>query len=129
MRDRRGFTLIESLIAIVILSTVGVGLAQMMVTSVNRGTASGAVAHRAAAMGAEVNRVTSLPPGALANGTTTRTITAPPFPHVITTTAATASGVQTVTITVTPTGPRAISSRSRVITRAAGAASTNPFNP
>lgn len=128
-RDRRGFTLIEILIAIVILGTIGVGLARMMMITASRATNSGAVSYRAAALNAEVSRVASLPPGQLADGTTTRTVTAQPFPYTVTTTAATASGVQTVTVTVTPTGARAIAARSRTITRAGGGASSNPFNP
>lgn len=129
-RGRRGgFTLVEILIAIVILGTVGVGLAQLMVTAARRATSSGDAAYRAAALGAEVSRVTALPAGSLADGTTTTTVTAEPFPHVLTTTAATAGSVQTVTITVTPTGTRAIAARSRTITRLVGSVSTNPFSP
>ncbi len=125
--DRRGFTLIELLIAIVILGTIGVGLARMMMITSTRATNSGAVSYRAAALNAEVSRVTALPAGSLTDGTTTRTVTARPFPHTVTTAASTASGVQTVTITITPTGTRAIPARSRTITRAAGLAATSPF--
>lgn len=127
-RHQRGFTLIEILIAIVILGTVGVGLARLMMTASTRATTSGAVSYRAAALNAEVSRVAALPPGSLADGTTTRTVTAQPFPHTVTTVATTASGLQTVTITITPTGSRAIPARSRTLTRAASA-SYNPFNP
>ncbi len=128
-RGRGGFTLVEILIAIVILGSVGVGLAQLMVTAAQRATSSGAVAYRAAALSAEVSRVTALPPGRLADGTTTTTVTAQPFPHTLTTTAATSGSIQTVTITVTPTGTRAIAARSRTITRLTTTASSNPFSP
>jgi hypothetical protein len=46
----------------------------------------------------------------------------------VTTVAATASGLQTVTITITPTGPRAIAPRSRSVIRAASGAATSPFS-
>lgn len=124
---REGFTLIEILIAIVILGSVGVGISQLMFTSARRSANAGAIAYRAAALATEVSRVTAIPAGGLADGTTTRTVTAQPFPHTITTTAATSSGLQTVTITVTPTGARAIAARSRTITRVASAAGPNPF--
>lgn len=127
-RREAGFTLIEILIAIVILGTVGIGLARLMMVTATRATNSGAASYRAAALNTEVSRVAALPPGSLTDGTTTRTVTARPFPHTVTTEANTASGVQTVTITVTPTGARAIAARSRVITRATSA-SYNPFNP
>lgn len=126
-RGRDGFTLIEILIAIVILGSVGVGIAQLMWNASRRASDSGAVAYRAAALAAEVSRVTAIPAGGLADGTTTRTVTARPFPHTITTVASTASGVQTVTITVTPTGARAIAARSRTIVRNASS-TPSPFS-
>ena len=127
LRRTGGFTLIEVLIAIVILGGVGVGIAQLMFTSATRSTNAGAISYRAAALATEVSRVTALPAGALSNGTTTRSITARPFPHTVTTVAATASGIQTVTITITPTGPKAIAARSRTISRAASTSGPNPF--
>ena len=126
-RRRGGFTLIEILVAIVILGSVGVGIAQLMFTSANRSTNAGAISYRAAALATEVSRITALPPASLADGSTTRTVTALPFPHTVTTAASTASGLQTVTITITPTGPKAIAPRSRTITRAMNTSGPNPF--
>ena len=127
-RRRGGFTLIEILIAIVILGSVGVGIAKLMFTSATRSGNAGAIAYRAAALSTEVSRVTAIPATTLADGTTTRTVTAQPFPHTVTTVAATASGLQTVTITITPTGARAIPARSRTVIRAASGAATSPFS-
>jgi prepilin-type N-terminal cleavage/methylation domain-containing protein len=124
---RGGFTLIEVLIAIVILGSVGVGIAQLMFTSATRSGNAGAISYRAAALATEVNRITALPASSLVDGTTTRTIADRPFPHTVTTVAATASGMQTVTITVTPTGPKAIAARSRTISRAMSTTGPNPF--
>jgi prepilin-type N-terminal cleavage/methylation domain-containing protein len=128
-RPRGGFTLIEVLIAIVILGSVGVGIAQLMFTSARRSASAGAVAYRSAALATEVSRITALPAASLADGTTTQTVSSQPFPHTLTTVAATSGGLQTVTITVTPGGTRAIAARSRTITRAASGAATSPFGP
>lgn len=127
-RGRDGFTLIEILISVVILGTVGAGLAGLMVTATRRASTSGAAAYRAAVMNAEVSRIAALPAGGLADGTTTRTDTAQPFPYTMTTVAATSGKVQTVTITLTPTGQRAIRARTRTLTRSTTSGS-NPFNP
>jgi prepilin-type N-terminal cleavage/methylation domain-containing protein len=126
-RPRGGFTLIEVLIAIVILGSVGVGIAQLMFTSARRSTSAGAAAFRSAALATEVSRITALPTASLSDGTTTRTVSDQPFPHTITTVAATSGGLQTVTITVTPTGTRAIAGRSRTISRAMSTSGPNPF--
>lgn len=128
--DRRGFTLIEVLVAVVILGTIGVGLAGSLLTGAQAARASGTIAYRTAALNTEVSRVTALPAGALANGTTTRTVTAQPFPYSVTVAATTSGTLQTVTITVTPTGPRALPAVSRTLDRATGLSSgPNPFNP
>lgn len=128
--DRRGFTLIEVLVAVVILGTVGVGLAGSLLTGAQAARASGTIAYRTAALNTEVSRVAALPVGTLANGTTTRTVTAQPFPYTVTIVAATTGTLQSVNITVTPTGPRALAPVSRTLDRATGLSSgPNPFNP
>lgn len=128
-RNRRaGFTLIEILVSVIILGTVGMGLAGLSLTAARRSATSGAVAYRAAALNAEVSRITAIPAGGLSDGTTTRTVTSQPFPYTMTTLAATSGNVQTVTITITPTGQRAIGGRSRTITRSTSSGS-NPFAP
>ena len=129
-RDRRGFTLIEVLVAVVILGTIGVGLAGSLVTGAQAARSSGAIAYRTAALNTEVSRVTALPAGALVDGTTTRTVAAQPFPYQVAITVATTGTLQSVTITVTPTGPRALAAVSRTIDRTTGVSSgPNPFNP
>ncbi len=125
---RSGFTLIEVLIAVVILGTIGVALANSLALGARRAVAAGAIGYRTAALNTEVSRIAALPPGSLANGTTTRSVTTQPFPHSVTTVAATSGLRQTVTITVTPTGARAIASVSRTIERVTGAAAS-PFGP
>ncbi|HET9134271.1 MAG TPA: type II secretion system protein [Gemmatimonadales bacterium] len=128
-RDREGFTLIEILVAIVILGTVGIGIVGLLLTSARRARDAGAISYRTGALAAEVSRITAIPVGTtLANGTVTTTVTAAPFPHTISTVTTTSGTTQTIVITVTPTGPRAIPAVSRTLTRTLGV-SSNPFNP
>lgn len=121
-----GFTLLEILLALVILSMVAVGIAQLMLTSAQKARDAGAIGYRAAALSAEVARVTAAPPGTLVNGTTTSTVTAPPFPYTRTTVIGTTGITQTITITITPTGPRAIEPVTRTIQRIT-TCGANPF--
>lgn len=127
MRNRRGFTLIELLISIVILGLASVGLAKLLITASQRAREAGAISYRTAVLGAEVARITAIPSGSLADGTTTTTVTTQPFAYTMTTVVSTSGTVQTVTITVTPTGPGAISAISRTLTRTA-TSSSNPFS-
>jgi prepilin-type N-terminal cleavage/methylation domain-containing protein len=124
-RNRDGFTLIEVMISLVIVAVLAAPLCKLMVRTGVQSRNAGMVAHRAAALNAEVSRITAIPPGQLADGTVTRTVDEHPFRYTITTTASTTGGTQTVTITITPTGPQAIGGLSRVITRKGG--NPNPF--
>jgi prepilin-type N-terminal cleavage/methylation domain-containing protein len=123
---RSGFTLIEVLIAVVILGTIGVALANSLAQGARRTVAAGAIGYRTAALNTEVSRVAALPSGTLTNGTTIRTITTQPFPHTVTTVIATSGQRQTVTITITPTGARAIPPVTRAIERTIGG-TPSPF--
>ncbi len=125
---RGGFTLIEVLIAVVILGTVGVALANALAFGARRTIAAGEIGYRTAALNTEISRVAALPPGVLPNGTTTRTVTTQPFPYTITTTVSTSGFRQSVSVTVTPTGLRPIGAITRTIERVSGAA-PSPFGP
>lgn len=125
MQKRNGFTLIEVLIAIVILGAMAGGLSAMLLTSGRQARDTGKMSYRAAVLNAEISRVTAIPPGSLADGTVTQTVTGLPLAYTMTTVAATSGETQTVTITLTPTGTRPIAAVTRVITRKGGV--TNPF--
>lgn len=127
MRQRHGFTLIEVLIALVILGAMAGGLAAMLLTSGRQARDTGKLSYRAAVMNAEISRITAIPAGSLSDGTVTRTVTGLPLAYTITTVTSTSSSTQTVTITLTPTGVRPIGALTRVIVREGGI--TNPFNP
>ncbi|MEO5799497.1 MAG: type II secretion system protein [Gemmatimonadales bacterium] len=125
MQKRNGFTLIEVLIAIVILGAMAGGLSAMLLTSGRQARDTGKLAYRAAVLNAEVSRITAIPAGALDDGTVTKTVTTLPLAYTMTTVTATVSETQTVTITLTPTGTRPIGALTRVITRKGGV--SNPF--
>lgn len=125
--SRGGFTLIEIMVAIVILVGAGLALSALMLRSGRTARGTGAMSYRAAVLNAEVSRIAALPPSALTNGTTTTTVTTPPFTYVMTSTVATSGTTQTVTITVTPTGANAVGAVSRAVTRST-ATGANPFN-
>ena len=127
MRKRNGFSLIEAMVAVVILGTMAAGLAGMLLTSVKHARDTGKLAFRAAVLNAEVSRVTAIPAAGLPDGTVTRTVTGVPFAYTLTTTAATASTTQTVTITLTPTGANPVGALTRIVVRKGGA--SNPFAP
>lgn len=127
IRQRRGFTLIEVLVALVILGAMAGGLSALLLTSGRQARDTGKLAYRAAILNAEVSRLTAIPAGSLDDGTVTRTVTGLPLAYTITSVAATSSGTQTVTITLTPSGTRPIGALTRVITREGGI--SNPFNP
>jgi prepilin-type N-terminal cleavage/methylation domain-containing protein len=122
----RGFTLLEVLIAVVILGFVAVGLARLLVTGSQRADDAGAVGYRTAALAAEVARVTAAPPGTLVDGTITRSVTTPPFLYTASTTVTTSGVTQTITITITPNGPRPIDPVTRIIQRIT-TCGANPF--
>lgn len=125
-RNRDGFTLIEVMIALVIVAVLAAPLTRLLISTGRQSRQAGMVAHRAAALNSEVSRITAIPAGQLADGSVTRTITELPFPHTVTTTAVTAGGTQTITITLVPTGEQAIGGLTRVITRKGG--NPNPFS-
>lgn len=102
---RKGFALIEAIVAIVILGIAITTLAALMV-QVSRGAlrVSGD-SYKNNVLTQELNRVGAMPYDSLAVGTQTVSITAQPYPHtrVITVTEP-ASRVKRIQIVVTPIG-------------------------
>jgi prepilin-type N-terminal cleavage/methylation domain-containing protein len=99
-----GFTLIEVLISITILSLGTLGLAALLARSSREARLVSMGVYRTAALSEEVSRLGAVPFTSLAAGTTCVTITAAPFPHtrcsVITTVSA---KVMSVKVRITPT--------------------------
>jgi prepilin-type N-terminal cleavage/methylation domain-containing protein len=124
--NARGVSLVEVMIAMVILTSMAGGLSALLLTSGRQARDAGKLSFRAAVLNAEVSRIAALPPNALVDGTVTQTHSGLPLAYTMTTVAVTSGITQTVTITLTPTGTRPIGGLSRTIVRKAG--STSPFN-
>lgn len=116
-KSRAGFSLLELLIAVVILGFAAAGMGKLMLGAAQSGRHAGAMGYRTAALNAEVARIAAALPGSLTDGTTTTTVTTAPFPYTMTSVVATLGTSQTVTITITPTGGDAISVVTRAISR------------
>ena len=100
-----GFTLVEVLVSITILSVASLSLGSMLVRSTRAAGATSSAAHQTAAMSGAVARLDVLPYDALVAGTTCVTVTAAEFPHTECTTINNVSSkVKLITIVVTPSG-------------------------
>lgn len=114
---RAGFSLIELMIAVVVLGFAAAGLGKLMLAATQAGRHSGAIGYRTAVLNAEVSRIAAALPGTLADGTTTTSVTSAPFPYTMTSVVATSGTAQTVTITVTPTGGDPVAVVTRTVQR------------
>jgi prepilin-type N-terminal cleavage/methylation domain-containing protein len=117
VRHRAGLSLLELLIAVVVLGIAGAGLGKLMLGAAKAGGIAGAIGYRTAVLHGEIARVTAALPGSIPDGTTLTVVTTLPFPYRLTSTAVTVGRTQTVTITVQPTGARAISAVVRTVQR------------
>lgn len=114
---RAGLSLLELLLAVVVLGMAGAGLGKLMLGAAEAGRTAGAIGYRTAVLNAEVARIAAAGPNDLTDGTTTTTVTTPPFPYQLTSAVRTSGAIRTVTITVTPTGGRAIAPIVRIMQR------------
>jgi prepilin-type N-terminal cleavage/methylation domain-containing protein len=100
----RGFTLIEVLISITILSVGTLALATLLARSSRQASVVSMNVYETAALSEEVGRLGALPFSSLAAGTTCVTFTAAPFPYTRCSTITTVSAkVMRVKVKVTPT--------------------------
>ena len=100
-----GFTLIEVLVSMTILSVASLAMGSMLVRSTRAAGATSSAAHQTAAMSGTVARLDVLPFDALVAGTTCVTITAVEFPHTQCTTINNVSSkVKLITVVITPSG-------------------------
>jgi prepilin-type N-terminal cleavage/methylation domain-containing protein len=100
-----GFTLIEVLVSMTILSVASLAMGSMLIRSTRAAGATSSAAHQSAAMSGAVARLDVLPFGSLVAGTTCVTVTAVEFPHTECTTINNVSSkVKLVTVVVTPSG-------------------------
>lgn len=102
---QQGFTLIEVLVSLTIVSVGVLALGSLLIRSVRTAEAASAVSLQTAAMAAEAARLDAVPFTLLAAGTTCQNVTAAPFPHQLCTTIADVSAkLKQVRVVVTPTG-------------------------
>lgn len=100
-----GFTLIEVLISITILSVGTLALATLLARSSRQARAASMSVYQTAALSEEVGRLGAMPFNSLVAGNTCVTVTAAPLPHTRCTTITTVSAkVKSVKVKVTPTG-------------------------
>ena len=103
--SNRGFTLVEVLVSMTVLSLGLALLGTALVRSARQATAASSVVYENAALTKEIGRLGALPFTALAAGTTCTTVTAHPMPHQICTTiTATNPKRKTIKVKVTPSG-------------------------
>lgn len=100
-----GFTLVEILVSMTILSIASLGMGRLLFQASRAAGATSSAAHQTAAMSGAVARLDVLPFDALVAGTTCVTVTAVEFPHTECTTINNISSkVKLVTVVVTPSG-------------------------
>jgi prepilin-type N-terminal cleavage/methylation domain-containing protein len=126
-----GFTLVEVLVSLMILSVGTVALSALLLRSARQATAASALVYQTAALTTEVGRLGALPFDQLAAGNTCVNVTTGPFLHTRCAAIVDVSAkVKRVTVTVTPTGPTLLAAQSTAFERAITGTSngTNPLN-
>ena len=99
-----GFTLVEVMVSMTLLSVGSLALASMLVRATRLAGAAAANSYQTAMVSAEVNRYDAAPFELLAAGTTCTTITSPFQGTRCTTINSLSTKVKQVTVVVTPTG-------------------------
>jgi prepilin-type N-terminal cleavage/methylation domain-containing protein len=100
-----GYTLVEIMISLVILSFGAVVLGQLMLQASRASRVRSTATYRTAALTQQVERLGVIPFDSLTTGSTCTTVTAAPFPHSLCTTVSSVSTVsRQATVVVTPSG-------------------------
>jgi prepilin-type N-terminal cleavage/methylation domain-containing protein len=102
-RKTGGFTLVEVLVSMTILSVGSLALGSMLMRAARQAGATSASSHQTAELSGEVSRMDALPFDQLVVGTTCVTITTPPATECTTINNVSAK-VKQVTVVVTPSG-------------------------
>lgn len=101
--NRRGFTLVEVMFSMTLLSVAALSLGSMLFRAARQAGATFAAAHQTAQLSGEVSRLDALPFDQLAAGTTCVSIATPPATSC-TTINTVSSKVKQVIVVVTPSG-------------------------
>lgn len=117
-RSNGGFTMMEILLSLVILSLGAVVLGQLMFRASRASRVRSTATYRTAALTQEVERLGVIPFDSLIVGSSCTTVSAGPFPHSLCTAV---SGISTVsrqaTVIVTPTGGNTLPPDTAVLLR------------
>jgi prepilin-type N-terminal cleavage/methylation domain-containing protein len=127
----RGFTLVEVLVSMTVLSLGLALLGALLIRSARQATAASSVVYENAALTKEIGRLGAMPFAALAAGTTCTTVTAHPMPHQICTTiTATNTKRKTIKVKVTPSGNPLLKADSTMFERSISGNAVPPlFTP
>jgi prepilin-type N-terminal cleavage/methylation domain-containing protein len=114
----RGFTLVEVLVSMSVLSLGMVALGTLLMRSARQARVASSAMYQTAALSAEVGRLDAMPFSLLVAGTTCVTTTAQPFPHIrCSTITDVTTKRKTVKVKVTPTGNTTLTADSTMIER------------
>lgn len=127
----RGFTLVEVLISVTVLSLGLVLLGSLLIRSARQATAASSVVYETAALSREVGRLGAMPFASLAAGNTCDTVTARPLPHIMCRTITSVNSKRmAVKVRVTPTDNPLLRADSTMFERSiSGDASPPLFTP
>ena len=128
-RRREGFTLIEVLISVTILSVGTLALATLLARASRQATAASAAVYQIAALSEEVGRLGAMPFSLLTAGTTCATVTARPLPHTRCTTITDVNPKRkTVKVKITPSGNPLLTADSTMFERSISGDAVPPLN-
>jgi prepilin-type N-terminal cleavage/methylation domain-containing protein len=126
--NREGFTLVEVMVSMTLLSVASLSLGTLLFRAARLATATSAASYQTATLAGTAGRIDALPFDSLSAGTTCSTVTAQPFPHTQCTTINNVSAkVKTIMIIVTPAGNTLQHPDTTLITRTKSVPS-NPLN-
>lgn len=103
-RGRKGFVLVEVIVAMVLLAVAVSSLAALVYSVSRSGLAATGSAYRNGVLMQEVNRLETLPYDSIRVGSNSTTVSTQPYPHtrVVTVSEPVANVVKTITVVVTP---------------------------
>ena len=118
LQTSRGFTMVEILLSLVILSLGAVVLGQLMFRASRASRVRSTATYRSAALTQEVERLGVIPFDSLIVGSSCTTVSAGPFPHSLCTAVSSISTVsRQATVVVTPTGGNTLAPDTAVLVR------------
>ncbi len=105
---RKGFVIVEVIVAMVLLAVAVTSLAALLFSISKSGMIATGNAYRNGVLMNEVNRLEGTPYDSIAVGTSSISVSTAPYPHtrVITVTEPIANSVKTVSVIITPTNAK-----------------------